>query len=436
VSEEVADMAPNATLYLILFGDEVDFENGIQYVHDNGIKIVNLSVNYFATSYYDDTGPVNGLINDSHDNHGVFWSVAAGNWQFRHWRGPWLDEDGDGWLSFTPNNERLSIVTEQPQVCYFLNWSQYPDHYLAAPADLDLFVFAADGTTVASSQTRQVKGDFPIEEACFTPTSAQQPYTLGVHYFGGGPTFGLDATLFSTDAAVGFDQRVTAASMVDPSVAHGAFSVAAIQQSQWAMASPALENFSSLGPTTDGRHKPDVTAPDRTASVAYGSSTIGTSFAAPVVAGAAALLKQQFMPITANQLRAALVGAAHDVGPVGRDDFYGYGQLLVPTLALPLDSDGDGTPDASDPCPFSADNVCKCGDVDGNGTVALADETALRHFLSDPTFALARPQLCNVIGPAAPFPLDCKIDDWAILRRARAGRGPGVQPVCAPALPP
>ncbi|HXZ85006.1 MAG TPA: hypothetical protein VEI82_05905, partial [Myxococcota bacterium] len=127
--------------------------------------------------------------------------------------------------------------------------------------------------------------------------------------------------------------------------------------------------------------------------------------------------------------------AAHDLGAVGKDDIYGFGQLVVPTLVLPLDSDRDGTPDASDACPFSADNVCKCGDVDGSGSVTIADETALRSFLSNPSVTLARPQLCNVIDAAAPFPLDCKINDWAVLRRARAGRAPGIQPVCAPALP-
>jgi subtilase family protein len=433
VAEEVADMAPGAQLYLILFNDEVDFQNGVDYLAAHGIRIANLSVNYFATSYYDDTGPISAIVNQSHDVDGVFWSVGGGNWAFRHWRGPWLDENGDGWVSFTPNTDRLALIAEQPSICIILNWNQYPDQFTTAPTDLDLFVFSASGATVASSQNRQVLGDFPAEQACFTRDSTQEPYSVGVHRFSGG-TAGLDLTIASGDAAVSMAQRVTASSMVDPAVAHGAFAVGAIDQSLWTT-TKLIENFSSLGPTFDGRIKPDLVAPDSTATQAYGAHSSGTSFAAPVVAGAAALLQQQLPSITANQMRAALVNAAHDVGPVGRDTTFGYGQLVVPTLVLPLDSDGDGTPDATDPCPFSADDICNCGDVDGNGTVALADETALRHFLSDPSFALARPQLCNVTGPAAPFPLDCKIDDWAILRRARAGRPPGIQPVCAPALP-
>ena len=433
VAEEVADMAPGAQLTLILFADEVDFQNGADYLTAHGIRIVNLSVNWFGTSYYDDTGPINAIVDDSHDNGGVFWAVGGGNWQFRHWRGGWLDESGDGWLSFTPNNDRLAVIVEQPSVCFIMNWNQYPDQFTRAPTDLDLFVYSASGALVASSQNRQTLGDYPIEEACFTPATTQEPYSLGVQLFSGS-TAGLDITIGGGDAAIGMAQRVLPASMVDPAVAHGAFAVGAIDQALWAT-TPGIENFSSLGPTNDGRPKPDLVAPDRTSTLAYGTSSIGTSFASPVVAGAAALLQQQLPSITASQIRMALTNAAHDLPPAGRDTTYGFGQLVVPTLSLPLDSDGDGIPDASDPCPFSADNICLCGDVDGNGTVNAADETALRTFLSNPSAPLVRPQLCNVIGPAAPFPLDCKIDDWAVMRRARAAKSPGIQPICAPAMP-
>ena len=135
-------------------------------------------------------------------------------------------------------------------------------------------------------------------------------------------------------------------------------------------------------------------------------------------------------------------------GPVGPDNQYGRGELVAEALIVPVDSDGDGVPDATDRCTFTADpgqayangdgigNACTCGDVDATGTVTTLDEAALRVFLANPTAALARPSLCNVVGVAAPFPLDCRINDWAVMRRARAGRPPGNQQVCRPALPP
>jgi hypothetical protein len=439
VSEQVVDMAPGVQLYVLMFGDEVEFENAVTYVRDNGIRIVNLSVNWFGASYYDDTGPINDIINHSHDVDGVFWAVGGGNWAFRHWRGPWLDEDGDGWLSFTPNNERLPTVAEQPQICWLLNWNQYPERFAGTPTDLDLFVYSSTNALVASSQNRQTAGSQPVEQACFTRVSSQEPYSIGVHRFSG-PTTGLDITLVSADAAVATGPaQVAASSVTDPADAHGAFAVGAVEQAQWPLPTPILEAFSSQGPTTDGRPKPEIVAPDRTASVAYGASAVGTSFASPVVAGAAALLAQQAPGISASQIRAALVASAHDVSPPGRDPYFGYGELVAAPLVLPLDSDGDSLPDTTDPCPFAADNACTCGDVDGSGGVNSLDEFVVRVFLTNPAgpnSALVRPELCNVIGASAPFPLDCRVDDWVVMRRARAGLAPGNQPVCAPALPP
>jgi subtilisin family serine protease len=431
VTEEVADMAPGAQIYTLLFGDEVDFQNAADYLAANNIHIANLSVNWFGTSYYDDTGPISDIVNHSHDVDGVFWAVGAGNWSFRHWRGPWLDEDSDGWQSFAPGNvERLDMVAELSQICWVLNWNQYPDQYKGAITNLDLFVFSKTGAVVASGQNVQTAGSPPVEQACFNRVASQEPYQIGVRRISG-PTANLELSLVSSDA--GLVQQVNDSSGVDPAVAHGAFSVGAIDQSLWLAADPSIENFSSHGPTTDGRPKPEIVAPDRTQTFAYGAA-LGTSFASPVVAGAAALLAEQAPGITANQIRAALVSSAVDGGPPGRDEIFGYGKLNVPMLILPLNSDGDALPDSSDPCPFAANAACNCGDVDGSGVVNAQDESSMRAFLAAPVSPPPHPQLCNVHGPAGPT--DCKIDDWAVMRRARAGKLPGIQSVCAPALPP
>jgi subtilisin family serine protease len=318
VAEQIADVAPGAQLYLILIADDLDFENALAYVGAHGIKIANLSVNWFAASYYDDTGPISGLLNQSADQDGVFWAVAAGNWALRHWRGPWLDEDGDAWLSFAPNEERLALVSERAWACVTLNWNQY-DPQTPPATDLDLFVYSASGVQVMSSEMRQTTGALPIEEACFEDIVADRPHTVGVHRFAG-PTAGLDLTITSPDLTIDPARRVLASSMVDPAVAHGAFTVGAIPQLEWnSLPAPPLESFSSLGPTNDGRVKPDIVAPDGTATFSFGSVALGTSFASPVVAGAAALFAQQAPApgLDADQIRAALANAARDVGPIG-----------------------------------------------------------------------------------------------------------------------
>lgn len=60
----------------------------------------------------------------------------------------------------------------------------------------------------------------------------------------------------------------------------------------------------------------------------------GTSFAAPHVSGAAALVWQMFPFFTADQVRQTLLGTARDIGAPGVDDIFGYGLLDVGKAVL------------------------------------------------------------------------------------------------------
>lgn len=94
---------------------------------------------------------------------------------------------------------------------------------------------------------------------------------------------------------------------------------------------------SAAGPTRDGRLKPDlvavgeaVTTPDRDGGYARGT---GTSYAAPGVAGALALLTQRYRQLHAGTdpggalLKAVTCATATDLGPAGPDYRYGFGML-------------------------------------------------------------------------------------------------------------
>jgi hypothetical protein len=443
VAEQVVDMAPGVRLHVILIEDELDLELAIDYVRDNGIRIANLSVNWFQTSYYDDTGPISDMINASHDVDGVFWAVGGGNWGYRHWRGAAVDVDTDRWLEFAVGDEQLGLSPETTaQVCLLLNWNQYgPD-----PAtDLDLYVYSGGGAQLALGDARQTAGIPPAEQACWDPIPGDTPYAR-VRRFSGSLA-GVDLTVISSNVTIAADNRVAASSLVDPAVAHGAFAVGAVDEAVWNQPTPPIEPLSSQGPTTDGRTKPELVAPDRTDSLARPDAP-GTSFASPVAAGAAALMLAQNSTLTNLQLRAGLIAAAQDVGPVvGQDDTYGWGKLVVPVVAPGPDGDTDGIQDAFDVCPFEPDplqldsnsdgigNACQCGDLSGDGLITGTDVDVLRDWLTavvPPAAALAR---CNVIGVAIPLGGDCRIDDRVVLERALSSEPPGVAQVCGPALP-
>jgi subtilisin family serine protease len=63
------------------------------------------------------------------------------------------------------------------------------------------------------------------------------------------------------------------------------------------------------------------------ASIRGARTKTGTSFAAPFVSAAAALVRAQFPDLTADEVRAALIATAADLGNPGRDDVYGAGLL-------------------------------------------------------------------------------------------------------------
>jgi subtilisin family serine protease len=59
----------------------------------------------------------------------------------------------------------------------------------------------------------------------------------------------------------------------------------------------------------------------------------GTSFAAPLVTGTAALIRSKWPTLDAPDVINRLIRTARDLGPVGRDDQYGYGEVN-PVAAL------------------------------------------------------------------------------------------------------
>jgi hypothetical protein len=104
-----------------------------------------------------------------------------------------------------------------------------------------------------------------------------------------------------------------------------------------------MTNFSSWGPTKDGRVKPDLVAPGckPTGGIMgpvppndYGDPECGTSYATPVVSGSLGILRQQFDllgygDIMPHTLKAILIETAEDLGSPGPDYVFGHGNLRL-----------------------------------------------------------------------------------------------------------
>jgi serine protease AprX len=89
----------------------------------------------------------------------------------------------------------------------------------------------------------------------------------------------------------------------------------------------SLAPFSSVGPSADGRIKPDVVALGVGASVVLSGGGLGTnngtSFSAPLVAGLAAGVTQAFPYLTSAQVYQAIIKSANRAS--SPDNSYGYG---------------------------------------------------------------------------------------------------------------
>ena len=347
VAEIVYDMAPEASLYLICIGDGfAALQSAIDYAKAQGIRVINFSAGYPATSRGDGRGgpgTAEGLVADAVAS-GITWVNAAGNQAQRHWSGSFTSSPGGQWLQFAPGVDRDTFQLPYPAgVCAYLKWDEWP----AATSDYDLLLYGSDPVTPVDVSDRPSVGASPREALCYQNLNpAESTFKLGIFRASGATTPRLD--LFITTSRL--DISVAAGSVVEPATVASVVSVGA---ACWQTG--LVDSYSSRGPTIDGRIKPDVLGPSEVSTATYGnasgcSRTVGfpgTSSSSPHAAGAAALVLEANPTFTPAQVRAFLMNAATDGGPPGPDNDYGSGLLTMSTLLQssgPCPTPRSGTP--------------------------------------------------------------------------------------------
>jgi hypothetical protein len=261
-------------------------------------------------------------VKDAADR-GVLWVNSAGNEAERHYRGQYVDANGNQYQDFKTNQDTLSFRSDKPVTEITLRW----DDWDKVDQDFELNLLDADGNLLASSRESQsgAKGERPVEQIDYAGLTPGDTYYVAIYAARADRAVTFDL-YFEGDVLLEFS--TSDHSLISPADAREALAIGAVNWS-----TDRITDYSSRGPTVDGRLKPDLAAPSEIDNVTYGHFG-GTSAAAPHVAGAAALVWSAFPNFDRQQVWDYLISNAIDRGPAGADDAYGAGRLQLPATVV------------------------------------------------------------------------------------------------------
>ena len=198
--------------------------------------------------------------------------------------------------------------------------------------DLDLYLLDTSMNIVTFSEDNQSggSGDDPFESIFYTP-STSGTYCLRIKHQNGAFPGWVQLQSFSGESL----ERTTES--------HGLGNPAETKRSGALAvgASPWYNTFgffasSSRGPLPDGTIKPDIMGVSGIATASYGATVFGTSFAAPHIAGLAALVKQRYPSRSPSSIASYLKTNALSRGTKPNNSYgHGFAHLPAPPAATP-----------------------------------------------------------------------------------------------------
>jgi len=313
VAEIVHDVAPDAELVFADYQTVAEKQAAVDWLISQGVNMITSSTGS-TFGRRDDKGPNAVMVNQIYDQ-GILWVNSSGNTGYTHYRGTFTDTDEDGYHEFAPGDEYLGFAPSGAATLS-LNW----DDWDSVTQDYDMYVLDDNGNEIASSTDAQTGPGSDAGEFIYYEFSDEGPYYIMIYKANADRAVTFD--FFLRDGVIEYYNPEF--SVNTPGDARGAFTVGA---ADWQTGE--LSDYSSRGPTEDGRLKPDIVAPSNVNSAAYGEPWIGTSASCPHVAGAAALVMQAYPDFSPQEVRDFLTSRATEMEQSGPDSDTGYGYLYL-----------------------------------------------------------------------------------------------------------
>ena len=244
VAEVVYDLAGDAEIHLLKIGNEVDLGLAKDYCVTNNINIINHSVGWVNTNFYDGTGIICGIANDAR-SEGILWVNAAGNEAAgTHWEGTFIDTDGDDYHEFDAGVDESDAIYAYNGdiIAVFLTWDDWP----TSDQDYDLYLYQGEVPNPVASSTGYQNGTQEPTEAIYYQVNVTDVYHVVIKKFSATSDHELELYSFYHD----FQYWNPESSLMSPADATGVVAAGAINQANWT--SGPQEYFSSQGPTNDG----------------------------------------------------------------------------------------------------------------------------------------------------------------------------------------
>ena len=344
VSETLVDVAPEVQLYIANPMSRGDLRDAADWMAEHGVQVVNMSLSWYIDGPGNGTSPYSNSplkTIDAAVSSGIAWVNSGGNSARNVWYGIFSDPDGDGYHNFAPRDEGNSFFLpfdadspSRSRVTAFMRWD---DSWGGADCDLDLHLVrsvpGSNNDILIVSADVVENGDtddtpFALVWARATNVSHEGRYYLAISkQVCPDPPAWVQLITWMADDLQHYSQGHHIGNPAE-SRKPGMLAVGA---THW-WDTEYIADYSSRGPTIDGRTKPDITgvACAHNATLGRfrpGSSCPfgGTSQASPHVAGLAALVKQRFPDYTPAQVTDYLKQNAVERGSSGADNLWGQG---------------------------------------------------------------------------------------------------------------